>query len=225
MTNSILVVAAHPDDEILGAGGTMAKHVAAGDQVHTVFMADGVTSREPDNTTNDCRKRNKAAFQAAAIIGTEEPFFLAMPDNRMDSIDLLEIVKPLESVIQGIKPTTIYTHHYGDLNIDHQITHKAVMTACRPQYSEQVRTILCFEVLSSTEWQTPNSGNAFEPNWFVDISNTFNLKLEALKPYVEEMREPPHSRSTVNINNQAGLRGSQIFTDFAEAFVLARHIN
>lgn len=225
MTKNILVVAAHPDDEILGAAGSMAKHAANGEIVHTIFMADGVTSRSSDTATSECRERNKAAFQAAKIVGSQEPRFLSLPDNRMDSVDLLDIVKPLESVIQEIKPEVIYTHHYGDLNIDHQMTHKAVMTACRPQYHEQVMTILCFEVLSSTEWQTPGSGNAFEPNWFVDISQTFNLKLDALKSYEAEMRDAPHSRSINNVENQAGLRGSQIFTQFAEAFVLARHIN
>lgn len=225
MSNTILVVAAHPDDEILGAAGSMAKHSANGDIVHTIIMADGVSSRSIDNTSEECRERNKAAFQAAKIVGSQEPRFLSLPDNRMDSIDLLDVVKPLEALILEIKPNVIYTHHYGDLNIDHQITHKAVMTACRPQSQEQVMTILCFEVLSSTEWQTPGSGNAFEPNWFVDISQTFKLKLDALKYYEAEMRDTPHSRSISNVENQAGLRGSQVFTQFAEAFVLARHIN
>lgn len=223
--DNILVVAAHPDDEILGAGGSMAKHSAHGDTVHTLFMADGVSSRSFDNTTLELRERNKAAFQAASIVGSQEPRFLGLPDNRMDSIDLLDVVKPLEAMIQEIQPRVIYTHHYGDLNIDHQITHKAVMTACRPQYDTQATTILCFEVLSSTEWQTANSGNAFEPNWFVDISETFSLKLDALNAYEEEMRDAPHSRSISNVANQAGLRGNQIFTEYAEAFVLARHIN
>lgn len=223
--DNILVVAAHPDDEILGAGGSMAKHSANGDTVHTVFMADGVSSRSNDSTSMELHERNLAASNAARIIGSQKPRFIGLPDNRMDSIDLLDVVKPLEAVIQDIQPRVIYTHHYGDLNVDHQITHKAVMTACRPQYVEQATTILCFEVLSSTEWQTPNSGNAFEANWFVDISETFNTKIEALDAYEVEMRAAPHSRSVSNVKNQAGLRGNQIFTEYAEAFVLARHIN
>lgn len=223
--DNILVVAAHPDDEILGAGGSMAKHSANGDTVHTVFMADGVSSRSDDSTSMELHERNLAASNAARIIGSQKPHFLGLPDNRMDSIDLLDVVKPLESIIQDIQPRVIYTHHYGDLNIDHQITHKAVMTACRPLHVKQATTILCFEVLSSTEWQTPNSGNAFEANWFVDISETFNTKLEALDAYEVEMRAAPHSRSVSNVKNQAGLRGNQIFTKYAEAFVLARHIN
>ncbi|MCB1756961.1 MAG: PIG-L family deacetylase [Gammaproteobacteria bacterium] len=224
MTERVLVVAAHPDDEAIGAGGSMALHAARGDQVDVVFMADGVTSRGEQQASDLIRQRNHAAYAACKALGAREPHFLGFPDNRMDTVALLDIVKPLEALIEELQATTIYTHHYGDLNLDHRLTHQAVMTACRPQQGMPVRTILCFEVLSSTEWQTPGSGNGFEPNWFVDISAGMEKKRQALACYAEEMRAPPHSRSLASIASLAQLRGAQVHSSQAEAFMLARHI-
>ena len=221
----ILVVAAHPDDEVLGCGGTIARHLAKGDEVHIVFMADGVTSRGVCTNSVEHNERNHAAFEASQSLGITTPLtFLGFPDNRMDTVALLEITQSLESVIKMIQPETIYTHHFGDLNIDHQITHKAVMTACRPQGSYSVKTILCFEIPSSTEWQTPYSGQAFEPNWFVDISDTLRIKMKALRAYHEEMREWPHPRSYKFIEYQVELAGAKIAFEKVESFTLARHI-
>ena len=134
MLKKVLVVAAHPDDEILGCGGTMIRHVDEGDEVHVVFMADGVTSRSSKETLLDeINKRKKSAIEACKIVGTQQPEFLGLSDNQMDTYSMLEITQKLESVINNIKPEIIYTHHNKDLNIDHQLTHQAVMTACRPQ--------------------------------------------------------------------------------------------
>lgn len=224
MTKRVLVVAAHPDDEVLGAGGAMALHAECEESVDVVFMADGVTSRTEIQSTGQIEKRNHAAFAACAILGAGDPGFLGFPDNRMETVPLLDIVKPLEALIDRLQPTTIYTHHYGDLNLDHRITHQAVMTACRPQADMPVTTILCFEVLSSTEWQTPSSGNAFEPNWFIDITGTMDKKCQALACYADEMRDAPHSRSMHGVASLASVRGVQIHRTHAEAFMLARHI-
>ncbi len=220
----VLVVAAHPDDEVLGCGGTIARHVAEGDAVHVVFMADGVTSRSALANSSEQQARNASAYRACEILGANEPVFLGFPDNRMDTLALLDIVQALEKEIQTIQPDIVYTHHYGDLNIDHRITHQAVMAACRPQGNYSVKTILCFEVPSSTEWQTPNSGQVFEPNWFVNISDTLETKMKALQAYHEEMRSPPHSRSIENVVRISALRGANIGIEYAEAFQLLRLI-
>lgn len=223
MTKIVLVVAAHPDDEVLGCGGTIARHLTEGDSVHIVFMADGVSSRGISPNSPEHQERNHAAYQASQRLGITTPLtFLGFPDNRMDTIALLDITQALEKVIKTIQPEIIYTHHFGDLNIDHQITHKAVMTACRPQGDYSVKTILCFEIPSSTEWQTPNSGQAFEPNWFVNISDTLEVKMKALQAYHEEMREWPHPRSYENIEMSAKIRGAVVGKKAAEGFMLMR---
>ena len=172
----VLVIAAHPDDEVLGCGGSIAKHTRDGDTVHILFMADGVGARGDQGGKN---ARDKAANAAALILGAEAPQFLDLPDNRMDSLDFLDVVQPLERVVYDIEPEIVYTHHRGDLNIDHELTHRATMTACRGLPDHPVKQILSYEVASSTEWQSPSAGTVFIPNWFVDISETERLFLSA----------------------------------------------
>ena len=151
MSKSVLVVAAHADDEALGCGGTIARHATSGDQVHVVFVADGVTSRL-NTGAEELARRQKATEQARDILGIQSTTFLGLPDNRLDSLTLLDIVQPLEAIVARLTPELVYTHHYGDLNVDHRQTHQAVMTACRPLPGTTVREILTFEVMSSTEW-------------------------------------------------------------------------
>lgn len=215
----ILVVAAHTDDEAMGCGGTIARHVAEGDQVHLLFMTDGVGSREV--VAKEATERLTAAHQAAKVLGVSSFVNLSFPDNRMDSVALLDIVKEVEAKITEIQPEVIYTHHLGDLNIDHQITHKAVLTACRPQPNFCVKTIYAFEVLSSTEWQTPNY-IPFTPNVFIDITDYLATKIQALKAYQEEMREAPHSRSLQHLELLTKHRGYTVGVTAAEAFMLIR---
>lgn len=222
MTERILVVAAHPDDEVLGCGGTIARHVQAGDYVEVVFVADGVTSRlESDEIS--MASRLQSAKLASEILGVTKTKFLSLPDNRLDSIPLLKVVRSLEDVIDDVKPSIIYTHHSGDLNVDHYVTHQAVMTACRPLPLSTVRLILAFEVLSSTEWGGTR-GKSFIPNYFVDISSTLSIKIRALEAYSMEMRSPPHSRSFLNVNVLAQYRGFSVGIENAEAFLVLRHI-
>ena len=218
----ILVVAAHPDDEVLGCGGTIARHIDEGDEVHIVFMADGVTSRETAGEDN-LRARNKAAYESCVVLGAQSPLFLGFPDNKMDTVALLDVVQFIENVIEKLQPKIIYTHHIGDLNIDHQITHKAVMTACRPQPDFCVKEIYAFEVLSSTEWQTPGI-KSFCPNMFVDITDYIDLKKQALEAYSCEMHLPPHSRSVENSVRLSSLRGSAFGVEYAESFMTLRII-
>ena len=219
--DKILVIAAHPDDEALGCGGTMARHVNYGDKVHVVFMSDGVSSRvsAKDNEENE---RRKCANKASEILGAQPPIFLNFPDNRMDEVALLDIVQSLEGVIYKIKPDVVYTHHLGDLNIDHQITHKAVITACRPQPNFCVKEIYSFETLSATHWQSPSMKNVFNPNYFVDVSDFMDKKIKALQCYDNEMREAPHARSYESVENLSKFRGSLVGVKNAEAFCVER---
>lgn len=218
--NIVLVVAAHTDDEALGCGGTIARHVAEGDVVYAAFMADGVTSRGEVNES-DIASRNDAAEKARRILGIKENFYLGLPDNRLDSIPLIEVIKQLESIIVKLKPNVIYTHHHGDLNVDHRVTHKAVLTACRPIPGSSVREIYAFEVMSSTEWSTP-SLMPFIPNHYVNISNHKNEKLAAINAYKLEMRYPPHSRSIKHLSHLIEHRGNSVGVDAAEAFMTVR---
>ncbi|MBT5163640.1 MAG: PIG-L family deacetylase [Lentimicrobiaceae bacterium] len=222
----ILVIAAHPDDEILGCGGTMARHTDNGDKVFTLFLSDGATSRiDKNNHIVDNISRVNAGISASKILCVNPPKFLNMPDNRMDTLPFLDIVKKVESIINEINPEVIYTHHFGDLNIDHQITHKAVMTAARPQPNCSVREIYSFEVLSSTEWSTPSPELSFVPNFFVNISTTLDQKLLALKAYSDEMRDFPHSRSVESVVFLARYRGATMGMNAAEAFKVERILN
>lgn len=221
MSKIILVVAAHTDDEAMGCGGTIARHVSEGDKVHLLFMTDGVSSR--DNQSNEASERLSAAQLSAKIMGVSSFTNLQFPDNSMDSVPLLEIVRQVETKIVELKPEIIYTHHVGDLNIDHQITHKAVVTACRPQPNFSVKTIYSFEVISSTEWQSP-SLLPFMPNIFYDISDYLDIKMQAVEAYIDEMRQIPHSRSLEHIRLLAKHRGYCVGVNAAEAFMLVREI-
>lgn len=222
MSKTVLVVAAHTDDEALGCGGTIAKHVAQGDTVYAVFLADGVTSR-PRASSEELEQRNKAAAEAHKILGIKKSYMLGFPDNRMDSLSLLDIVQKLEGLLNEIEPQVIYTHHGGDLNVDHRVTHQAVLTACRPVPGSSIKEIYAFEVLSATEWNTPGIA-PFIPNVFVDISEHLELKMKALTAYVLEMRDEPHSRSIANARRLAELRGNSCGMNAAEAFALVRNI-
>lgn len=142
----------------------------------------------------------------------------------MDGVDLLDVVKHVEELIASIDPRIIYTHHIGDVNIDHMMTQRAVLTACRPLPGSNVETILAFETVSSTEWMPPASGSAFAPNWFVDITDMLDKKLEALGAYESEMRDWPHPRSLKAVEHLARWRGASAGVEAAEAFVLLRQV-
>jgi len=225
---NILVVAAHPDDEVLGCGGAIAKHTQNGDQVHILILAEGATSRNLERdrklVASELSALETAAHQASKILGVNSLFLHDFPDNRMDSCDLLDIIKIIEQAIDQYQPQIVYTHHVGDVNIDHQLIHKATVTACRPVPNRSIQTLLFFEVPSSTEWQTTGSASPFIPNWFVDISETLECKLNALEVYESEMRAYPHPRSVEAVEHLARWRGATIGVKAAEAFMLGRHL-
>jgi N-acetylglucosamine malate deacetylase 1 len=221
----ILVVAAHPDDEVLGCGGTIARHVAHGDRVRVVIVAEGITSRGERAANGAALEAlHAAARQVHRQLGVHELCLEGLPDNRLDGLERLDIVQRIESHVVQWRPRTVYTHHVGDVNVDHQVVHHAVVTACRPQPGHSVETLLFFETPSSTEWQTPGSGAAFEPDWFVDVHETLARKIEALRGYASEMREWPHSRSYAAVEHLARWRGACAGLEAAEAFVLGRRI-
>ena len=219
---SILVVAAHPDDEVLGCGGYIATRTKAGDEVSVIFLSDGVTSREESEQKPLIEARREAAKSAAKILGVTGLTFGNLPDNKLDAVPLLEVVKVVEKSIAKSKPIVILTHFGGELNIDHRIANQAVVTACRPMSNQIVKQIMFFEVPSSTEWQIPIYEEAFVPNWFEDISLTLRIKTEALATYSMEIRDWPHPRSIRAIEHLAHWRGATCGVDAAEGFVLGR---
>lgn len=223
---SILVVAAHPDDEALGCGGTLARLSREGASIHVAFLADGVFSRdgEQGEQQQELLIRRSAAQAACASMGVGSVSFDNFPDNRMDTSALLDIAKTVEGLIEKYQPDTVFTHHGGDVNIDHRRIHEAVSVACRPQSTSVVKTVLFFEVPSSTEWQFPGSTPVFSPNWFVDISDTLAKKLAALESYSHEMRAWPHPRSIEGVTHLARWRGATVGVDAAEAFMLGRQV-
>jgi len=226
---TVLVIAAHPDDEVLGCGGTMARHAAMGDSVHSAILAEGLTSRDKERN-RDLHSEEFTILQSAAkkandILGVKQLKLFDFPDNRMDSMDRLDIVKVVEELINDIKPDIIYTHHIGDVNIDHRRIHEAVLTAVRPiPGNHHVEELLYFETASSTEWMTAGSAPPFSPNWYVDIEKTLELKLKALEAYAYEMREWPHARSVKALEHLAKWRGANVGVEAAEAFMLGRKI-
>lgn len=223
---SILIIAAHPDDEALGCGGTIAKLANQGVAIHAAFLADGVFSRTGEEKLGrDALDARRAAAQKSGdILGIHSISFGDFPDNRMDTVALLDIIREVEKLIGLHQPDTVFTHHSGDLNVDHRRVHEAVATACRPQCGHPVKTLLCFEVPSSTEWQLSGSAPAFMPNWFVDISDTLDRKLAALDAYAAELRAWPHPRSRQGVEHLVRWRGATVGAEAAEAFVLGRRL-
>ena len=194
--------------------------------VHVAFLADGVLSRAGDTAVQqeELHVRRAAAQKACIILGVKSVSFGDFPDNRMDTIALLDIIKPIEALVAKYQPDTVFTHHAGDVNIDHRRIHEAVVTACRPQRGHPVKTLLCFEVPSSTEWQLPGSAPLFAPNWFVNISDTLDRKLSALDAYATELRAWSHPRSRQGVEHLAHWRGATVGVDAAEAFMLGRQL-
>ncbi|WP_035054073.1 PIG-L deacetylase family protein [Andreprevotia chitinilytica] len=221
MSQTVLVIAAHPDDEVLGCGGAIARHAARSDRVHVAILAQGLYSRgEP--TDAEVAALRSASEKASAILRVASLDLLDYPDNRMDTVARLDVTQTVEQLIATHRPSVVYTHWAGDVNVDHRRIHEAVVTACRPQPGHPVETLLFFEIASSTEWQPPGSAAPFLPNWFIDISATLDAKLSALQAYAAEMRPWPHARSLQAVEHLARWRGASVGYEAAEAFVLGR---
>jgi len=221
---NILVVASHPDDEVLGCGGTLYNLKKKGAKISALFLSDGESSRKHSKINKLIKDRKKQAVQAGKILGIKKMIFGNFPDNSMDTIPILKIIQFIEKQIKKIKPDTIFTHFESDLNVDHQITSKSVITACRPIKNLSVKSILFFEILSSSEWNISIKNKSFIPNYFVDIKKSLKFKLKALKCYKREMRKWPHPRSLEGVKLLSKTRGSSVGLSNAEAFILGRHI-
>lgn len=223
MSKIVLIVAAHPDDEVLGCFGTVARLIKEGYEAYTLILGEGKTSR---NDVREYRKHkddilllNREIQSANSLIGVKKVYIESFPDNRFDSVDLLDIVKAISRVKNEVCPDIIFTHYKNDLNIDHQITFSAVITATRPMKGESVKEIYSFEVLSSTEWMYPLS---FSPDIFFDISKTLDIKVKAMEIYDSELRPYPHPRSTEGIRLNALYQGMRVNLESAEAFKVVR---
>lgn len=215
----VLVVAAHPDDEILGAGGTLAKHVARGDEVHALVLSEGASSRYEDGAEQILRD---SALRSAENIGFASIQLLNMADQRLDAVPLIEVTQTLEPFVFDLRPEVVYTHTPVDVNTDHGIVARATWTACRPYSTPWLKRILAFETPSSTEWAWPLPDGGFQPNWYVDVTETLDSKLQAMVQYETELRDYPHPRSVQALTERARYWGSHIGVEAAEPFVVLR---
>ena len=223
----VLCIAAHPDDEVLGVGGTLARHAEDGDDVYVCILADGVGSRHEEldeEAREQIESRRERAREACDRLGVGSVSFYSFPDNEFDSVPLLEIVKTIEEEIEEHEPDVVYTHHYGDLNIDHELTCRATVTATRPLPDSEVERVLAFETLSASEWSVPSPKNTFQPQHFVNVEEQMEAKLNALGVYEDELREPPHPRNAETVRKNAELWGAKAGVPAAEPFEVLREV-
>jgi LmbE family N-acetylglucosaminyl deacetylase len=223
----MLVVAAHPDDEVLGCGGTISRLSREGHELYVAILGEGITSRYDQREQADTaliKALHERSRDVGKLLGAKEVILHNLPDNRFDTVPLLDAVKVVENLIIRITPDVIYTHHGGDLNIDHALVHRAVLTATRPTQGHCVREIYAFEVPSSTEWAFQRFGPAFRANVFMDIARSLDIKVRALAIYETEGRAFPHPRSPEALQAIARRWGSVVGCEAAEAFELIRSI-
>ena len=224
---NILVIAAHPDDEVLGCGGTMARLRAEGHDVKIAILGEGMTSRyrtreEADRSLlTNLREHSR---RAADVLDVKDLFLFDLPDNRFDTLPILDVVKIVEELIRKHSPHTIFTHGCADLNVDHQVTHQAVLTATRPIEGHPVRNLYAFEIPSSTDWGFHRMRPSFEPNTFFNISSTIEAKKRALACYQTEVQNFPHPRSLEGLEVVARRWGTVVGCTAAEAFELVRSV-
>ena len=220
---NIVCIAAHPDDEVLGLGGTLIKHVNSGDKVFIILLSEGESSKIEKNKKNPHRKLN--AEECSNIIGSNLYKIFDYPDQELDTIPILEIIKNLEKILKKLRPDIAYVHHQGDLNKDHQIASQSTLTALRPMNKFDLHTeIRSFETPSSTD-QSPFEGQfIFKPNFYVSIENIWDKKVDALKTYNKELHNFPHPRSLKSIESLAIKRGMESGFKKAEAFMVLRRM-
>lgn len=223
----VLCVATHPDDEIIGVGGALARHAEQGDDVAVTILSEAGPARHDEMTPEveeRVLERQDCTRRACRRLGVETVDFYDFPDNAFDDVPLLDLVKAVENEIQKHDPDVVYTHHYGDLNISHELTCRAVVTAARPLPDSGIRRILAYETLSNSEWSVPNVKNQFQPSVFVDISEHLDAKLDALAEHEVELRDHPHPRTIENVRRNAKLWGAKAGVPAAEPFELLREV-
>ncbi|MFH0774346.1 MAG: PIG-L deacetylase family protein [bacterium] len=224
----VLVVAAHPDDEVYGVGGTLARHKEAGDETFVCIVTEGCSQQYRDlgekKLAEITHQKKKEAKESAKILGVKEVFFLDLPDMQLDTIAHTELNGAIESCIKEVKPDILYTHHWGDVNKDHKLVFESTMVATRPGISWQIKRVLLYETPSSTEWNAPLPEAVFLPNVYVDISETLKKKLAAMKAYKSELRPFPHPRSIKAVKTYSEKNGLVVAKSAAEAFRLIREV-
>ncbi len=227
----IMLIVAHPDDELLGLGATMHRLINKYKaRVKVVILGEGITSRsekrDPDKWKKELATHKKNIKAAAKAIGYQQVITYNVPDNRFDSVPLLDLVKLIEKEKNKFEPEIIFTHHGGDTNIDHRCVFDAVITATRPMSNECVKTIITFETPSSTEWQAFNHPNYFKPNLFMEVSKKdVDAKIAGMECYEFEKRKYPHPRSPKALEIQCQRNGVIVGKEYAEAFMLIRSIS
>jgi LmbE family N-acetylglucosaminyl deacetylase len=212
----VLVIAAHPDDEVLGCGGTIALHTDAGDDVSVLIACEGESLRYGAGNAN----QGKHTREAAEILGVRDLRLLEFPDQRLDTLSLVEVISPLEKVVEETRPHLVYCQYGGDVNQDHYLLFRAALVATRP-VRDHLRTVFAFDTASSTEWAYPRT---FNPDTWVDISRTLNRKLDAMACYKSEVCEYPHPRSLEALRVRAAYWGTQVVAAAAEAFMTVRTV-
>jgi LmbE family N-acetylglucosaminyl deacetylase len=212
----VLVVAAHPDDEVLGCGGTVALHVRAGDHVTSVIVCEGESLRYGTEGVG----QSGDMARAARTLGVADVRTLKFPDQRLDTLSLVEVITPLEQIVRDVRPQVVYCQYGGDINLDHQQLFRALLVATRP-VEEFIEAVYAFDTASSTEWAYPRT---FIPDTWVDISATLETKLAAMACYKSEVREYPHPRSIEGLRNRARAWGNQCCLDAAEVFMTVRRV-
>lgn len=225
MGDRVLVVAAHPDDEVLGCGATIARLTREGHEVYLAILGEGFTARHATREAGDpadVKALQECSRRVAALLGAKDLSLGDLPDNRFDTVPLLDVVKIVEGLVERVQPQVVYTHHGGDLNIDHATTSRAVLTATRPLPGCPVRELLMFEVPSSTEWAFQQQAPVFHPTVFMDVRDTLETKVKAVTLYEGEARAFPHPRSAEALRATARRWGSAVGVDAAEAFELVR---
>ncbi|WP_310559559.1 PIG-L family deacetylase [Flavobacterium sp.] len=226
-----MIVVAHPDDELLGLGATLHKLIKECNvTTHVVILGEGITSRSDTRDVkvweNELAIHRENIKNAQLAIGYHSTSIYDFPDNRFDSVALLDIVKVVEKEKKQFEPDVIFTHHGGDVNIDHQRTFESIITACRPMEEEKVKTIITFETPSGTEWRSPTDPRHFLPNLFFSLSEAdIDAKIKGMESYEFERRKYPHPRSPEALKIQAQRWGIVVGTNFAEAFCIVRSIN
>jgi len=217
----ILIIAPHPDDEVLGCGGTIAKYAGKGCEVYLCIVTKGYT---PDWTKEFLKNRPKEIERSNIILGIKKTYFLDYPTVKLDTIPQKELNDSIAQVVNEVQPEVIYIPHRGDVNKDHRLVFDAAIVAVRPQPGSPIKKVLCYETLSETEWGAPFVENVFIPNVYVDISETLEIKLKAMSEYKSELKKFPHPRSLEAISALAEARGVSAGVKAAEAFILVREI-
>lgn len=222
----VLVIAAHPDDEVYGMGGTIAKLASENNEVHVLIITDGCITqyRDKPNLEEIIAKKKKEAENANKTLGVRKVHYGNLPDMRLDSISHVEINSIIEKVIKDVRPEVVFTHFYGDVNLDHQIVYKSTLVATRPIPGQPVKELYCYKVPSSTEWSPQIITSIFMPNVLVDISEYYTKKEQAIKMYQTELRDYPHPRSIEYVKKCDGAAGIKFGINFAEEFMLLRKI-